>query len=94
MTNRTMRQTTVDTFDTYLAATSKTLTNKSIALGSNNGNWNNWYRIFNSHVIRWIICDTNRIRNFTNKTLTTPVIASFNQTSGSNLITALSQIHL
>ena len=31
----TMRQTTVDTFDTYLAATSKTLTNKSISLGSN-----------------------------------------------------------
>ena len=37
----TMRQTTVDTFDTYLAATSKTLTNKSIALGSKYGNRNN-----------------------------------------------------
>ena len=33
--NGTMRQTTVDTFDTYLTATSKTLTNKTIALGSN-----------------------------------------------------------
>ena len=33
--NGTMRQTTVDTFDTYLAATSKTLTNKTIS-GSDN----------------------------------------------------------
>ena len=28
--NGTMRQTTVDTFDTYLAGTTKTLTNKTI----------------------------------------------------------------
>ena len=33
--NGTMRQTTVDTFDTYLAATTKTLTNKTIS-GSDN----------------------------------------------------------
>ena len=31
----TMRQTTVDTFDTYLAATTKTLTNKTIAADNN-----------------------------------------------------------
>ena len=33
--NGTMRQTTVDTFDTYLAATSKTLTNKTIDADNN-----------------------------------------------------------
>ena len=33
--NGTMRQTTVDTFDTYLAATTKTLTNKTISGASN-----------------------------------------------------------
>ena len=82
----TMRQTTVDTFDTYLAATSKTLTNKSIALGSNTVTGTTAQ--FNSALSDGSIVTTAGSETLTNKTLTTPVIASFNQTSGSNLLTA------
>ena len=82
----TMRQTTVDTFDTYLAATSKTLTNKSIALGSNTVTGTT--AEFNSALSDGSFVTTAGSETLTNKTLTTPVIASFNQTSGSNLLTA------
>ena len=82
----TMRQTTVDTFDTYLAATSKTLTNKSIALGSNTVTGTTAQ--FNSALSDGSFVTTAGSETLTNKTLTTPVIASFNQTSGSNLLTA------
>ena len=82
----TMRQTTVDTFDTYLAATSKTLTNKGIALGSNTVSGTTAQ--FNSALSDGTFVTTAGSETLTNKTLTTPVIASFNQTSGSNLLTA------
>ena len=82
----TMRQTTVDTFDTYLAATSKTLTNKGIALGSNTVSGTT--AEFNSALSDGTFVTTAGSETLTNKTLTTPVIASFNQTSGSNLLTA------
>ena len=82
----TMRQTTVDTFDTYLAATTKTLTNKSIALGSNTVTGTTAQ--FNSALSDGSFATTAGTETLTNKTLTTPVIASFNQTSGSNLLTA------
>ena len=82
----TMRQTTVDTFDTYLAATTKTLTNKSIALGSNTVTGTTAQ--FNSALSDGSFATTAGSETLTNKTLTTPVIASFNQTSGSNLLTA------
>ena len=82
----TMRQTTVDTFDTYLAATTKTLTNKSIALGSNTVTGTTAQ--FNSALSDGSFATPAGTETLTNKTLTTPVIASFNQTSGSNLLTA------
>ena len=82
----TMRQTTVDTFDTYLAATTKTLTNKSIALGSNTVTGTTAQ--FNSALSDGSFATLAGTETLTNKTLTTPVIASFNQTSGSNLLTA------
>ena len=82
----TMRQTTVATFDTYLAATSKTLTNKGIALGSNTVSGTTAQ--FNSALSDGNFVTTAGSETLTNKTLTTPVIASFNQTSGSNLLTA------
>ena len=82
----TMRQTTVDTFDTYLAATTKTLTNKSISLASNTVTGTTAQ--FNSALSDGSFATTAGTETLTNKTLTTPVIASFNQTSGSNLLTA------
>ena len=82
----TMRQTTVDTFDTYLAATTKTLTNKSISLASNTVTGTTAQ--FNSALSDGSFATTAGSETLTNKTLTTPVIASFNQTSGSNLLTA------
>ena len=81
----TMRQTTVDTFDTYLAATSKTLTNKSISLASNTitGSTAN----FNSALSDDSFATLTNTVTLTNKTLTTPVIASLQQASGSNTLT-------
>ena len=81
----TMRQTTVDTFDTYLAATSKTLTNKSIALGSNTVTGTT--AEFNSALSDGSFVTTAGSETLTNKTLTTPVIASLQQASGSNTLT-------
>ena len=82
----TMRQTTVDTFDTYLAATTKTLTNKSIALGSNTVTGTTAQ--FNSALSDGSFATLAGTETLTNKTLTTPVIASFQQASGSNTLTA------
>ena len=72
----TMRQTTVDTFDTYLAATSKTLTNKNIALNSNTITGST--AEFNSALSDDSFA-TLTTQKPLQKKLTTPVIASFNQ---------------
>ena len=73
--NGTMRQTTVDTFDTYLAATSKTLTNKTIALGSNTVSGTTAQ--FNSALSDGSFATLDGTETLTNKTLTTATIGDF-----------------
>ena len=73
--NGTMRQTTADTFDTYLAATSKTLTNKTIALGSNTVSGTTAQ--FNSALSDGSFATLDGTETLTNKTLTTATIGDF-----------------
>ena len=68
----TMRQTTVDTFDTYLAATTKTLTNKTIDLASNTITGS--LAEFNSALQSDSFVSLTGSETLTNKTLTTPIV--------------------
>ena len=77
----TMQQTSVDTFDTYLAATTKTLTNKTIDSASNTltldlseGTLTGTTAEFNSALSDDSFATLTNTVTLTNKTLTTPTI--------------------
>ena len=103
MTMIQMRQTTVDTFDTY-SATSKTLTNKTIALDSNTVSTQQPQ--FNLHCQMEHLLHLIDTETLTNKTSTTTIIDftisrttisdtdSMNITSNSSLTRCLNAIIL
>ena len=72
--NGTMKQTSVATLDTFLSATTKTLTNKTIALGSNTVSGT--LAEFQSAVTDATLVDLDDSQTLSNKTLASPVITT------------------
>ena len=67
-----MKQTSVDTFDTYFSATTKTLTNKTISMANNT--LSGTLAHLNTAVSDATLVSTTGAETLTNKTLTTPQI--------------------
>ena len=70
----TMKQTSVATLDTFLSATTKTLTNKTIALGSNTVSGT--LAQFQTAVTDATLVDLDDSQTLSNKTLASPVITT------------------
>ena len=91
--NGTMQQTSVDTFDTYLAATTKTLTNKTINSDSNTltldlseGTLTGTTAEFNTALSDGSFATLAGTETLTNKTLTAPIVDEINDANGNELI--------
>ena len=67
-----MKQTSVDTFDTYFSATTKTLTNKTISMANNT--LSGTLAHLNTAVSDATLVSTTGAETLTNNTLTTPQI--------------------
>lgn len=91
--NGTMQQTSVDTFDTYLAATTKTLTNKTINSDSNTltldlseGTLTGTTAEFNAALSDDSFATLTNTVTLTNKTLTAPIVDQIEDSNGNELV--------